>query len=113
MMYDGFWFGNRTGNKGATMRTVNPILTGTALAVTVAVGYTACAIAFWAWPDAAATFMNALFHGLDFRKLQSGPALFSFGSFLFALAVAVVWAFVLGTVYGWCLRRFGGEPNHA
>ena len=91
------------------MRTVNPIVTGTALAVTVAVGYTACTLAFWAWPDAAATFMNALFHGLDFRKLQSGPALFSFGSFLFALAGAVAWAFALGVLFGWCLRFLGAS----
>lgn len=94
------------------MRAVNPIHTGTALAVTVAVGYTACTLAFWKWPDAAASFMNALFHGLDFRRLQSGPALFTYGSFLFALAVAVVWAFVLGVLYGWCLRFFGREPSH-
>ena len=59
--------------------------------------------------DAGATFMNALFHGLDFRKLQSGP-LFSL-VFSFALAVAVVWAFVLGALYGWCLRFFGREPE--
>ena len=56
------------------MRIANPTHIGTALAVTVGVGYTACALLFWAWPEAAANFMNALFHGLDFRKLQSGRA---------------------------------------
>jgi hypothetical protein len=81
------------------------IPTGVALAITVGIGYAACALAFRAAPDAAMTFMNALFHGLDFRKLQGGPALFDFGSFAFALFVAVVWAFVFGAVFGWIVDR--------
>ena len=89
------------------MTTVNPIRTGAALAVTVGIGYAACTVVFWLWPDAAAYFMNALFHGLDFRKLQSGPAPFDFSSFLYALVPFVAWAFMLGTIYGWVLGRFG------
>ena len=87
----------------------NAIRTGLALAVTVGIGYSACALVFWLWPEAAATFMNGLFHGLDFRKLQSGPALFSFGSFLYALVVMMAWAFALGTIYGWLQNRFANE----
>jgi hypothetical protein len=67
------------------MATTNIVRTGTALAVTVGIAYIACTLVFWAWPEVAANFMNALFHGLDFRKLQSGPAMFSFGSFSYAL----------------------------
>jgi hypothetical protein len=78
---------------------------GIALAVTVGIGYTACALAFRLWPDAAMAFMNALFHGLDFRRLQAGTAPFEFGRFFFALVVAVAWAFVLGFVFGWILDR--------
>ena len=81
------------------------ISTGVALAITVGIGYTACAIVFRAAPDAAMAFMNALFHGLDFRKLQSGPAVFDFSSFSLALFVAVAWAFVLGAVFGWIVER--------
>ncbi len=92
------------------MTTVNPMHTGTALAVTVGIGYTACALVFWLWPDAAASYMNALFHGLDFRKLQSGSMMFNFGSFFYALAVSVVWAFGLGAIFGWVLNRVGGRP---
>jgi hypothetical protein len=44
-------------------------------------------------------------HGLDFRKLQGGPALFDFGSFFFALFVAVGWAFVFGALFGWIVDR--------
>jgi len=79
--------------------------TGVALAITVGIGYAACALAFRAAPDAAMTFMNALFHGLDFRRLQSGPAPFDFSSFSFALFVAVAWAFVFGAVFGWIVDR--------
>jgi len=78
---------------------------GVALAITVGVGYTACALAFRAWPDAAMQFMNALFHGLDFRRLQSGSAPFDFSSFSLALFVAVGWAFVFGTLFGWIVDR--------
>ena len=82
--------------------------TGTAFAVTVSIGYALCTLAFWIWPEAAANFMNGLFHGLDFRKLQSGPALFDFGSFLFALIVMAIWAFGLGTLFGWFSGRSHG-----
>jgi len=81
------------------------IPTGVALAITVGIGYAACALAFRAAPDAAMTFMNALFHGLDFRRLQSGPAPFDFSSFSFAFFVTVAWAFVLGAVFGWIVDR--------
>ena len=91
------------------MRIANPTHIGTALAVTVGVGYTACALLFWAWPEAAANFMNALFHGLDFRKLQSGPSLFGFASFFYTLVIAMVWALVLGVVFGWVLGLVGGR----
>ena len=85
----------------------NPVRFGVALAATVGVGYTLCTVAFWLWPDAAATFMNALFHGLEFRKLQAGTTLFSFGAFGFALAVMLAWALGLGTLFGWFLGRLG------
>jgi len=82
------------------MSTTVLMRTGGALAVTVGVGYTACTLVFWAWPEASMIFMNGLFHGLDFRKLQVRPKVFEFGSFLYALIGIVVWAFLLGVVYG-------------
>lgn len=87
----------------------SPFRSGTAFAVTVAVGYAACTAIFWIWPDAAVNFMNALFHGLDFRRLQAGPQLFSFGSFLYALMVTAAWAFILGTLFGWIFDRLSGD----
>ena len=82
------------------MSTANWVKSGVALAITVGIGYTACALAFWAWPELAMNFMNSLAHGLDFRKLQVSPKVFEFGSFLYALIALMVWAFFLGVVYG-------------
>lgn len=81
--------------------------TATAFAITVAIGYTACTLVFWIWPEAAATFMNGLFHGLDFRKLQAGAALFTFGSFVYGLIVLTAWAFALGALFGWISQALG------
>ena len=88
----------------------SPMKTGLAFATTVAIGYAVCTVVFWAWPEAAVSFMNGLFHGLDFRKLQSGPAHFSFGSFVYALLVMAAWAFALGTTFAWVRGRLAGEP---
>lgn len=55
--------------------------TGAALALTVAIGYAACTLGFWLWPDAA------------------------FGSFLYALVVLAAWAFGLGALLGWISGR--------
>lgn len=89
----------------------NAIRIGTAFAVTVMVGYALCTLVFWSWPEAAANFMNALFHGLDFRKLQAGPTLFTFGSFVYALVIMGAWAFGLVALFGWLSGRFG-RPSH-
>jgi len=85
------------------------VSTGLALGVTVGVGYAACALVFRLWPEAGAAFMNSLFHGLDFRKLQAGGALFDFGTFFFALTVLVAWAFALGFVFGWIAERLSSK----
>ena len=88
------------------MNTFGFVRTGGAFAITVGTGYALCTLVFWAWPDAAANFMNALFHGLDFRRLQAGSPLFSFGGFLYAEIVLMAWAFALGSLFGWVAERF-------
>ena len=85
----------------------HPIRTGTAFALTVGIGYVGCTFIFWLWPEASASFMNGLFHGLDFRKLQSGSTLFDFGAFFYTLAGLLVWAFGLGAFFGWVSGRLG------
>ena len=87
------------------------LATGVALAITVGIGYAACALAFRVWPDASMEFMNALFHGLDFRKLARGPAPFDFSAFFYALFVSVVWAFALGALFSWLVERFSSRTR--
>lgn len=89
------------------MAATSPLRMAVALSVTAGIGYSLCTVAFWIWPESAATFMNALFHGLDFRRLQDGAALFTFGSFAYALAVMMAWAFGLGLIYGWARNLLG------
>ena len=88
------------------MSHANSLKMGAALAATATIGYALCTVVFWTWPDAAATFMNALFHGLDFRKLQADGSLFNFGAFLYAEVVMSVWAFGLGTLFSELARLF-------
>ena len=91
------------------MTRIAPWRIGAALAVTIVVGYALCTLVFWLWPDASANFMNALFHGLDFRKLQTGPTLFSFGSFGYAVLILAGWAFLLGTILAWVAGSLGSD----
>ena len=79
---------------------------GAALAVTVAVFYTLCALVWLAAPGAFLNFMNSLFHGMDFSVLIR-PAPFSWGGFLEALVVMSVWAFLAGSFFGWLRQRLG------
>jgi hypothetical protein len=76
------------------------VLSGVSLAVTVGAAYTACALVFWIWPESAVNFVNALFHGMDFRRLQAGPKLFDFGAFAYALVIFMGWAFLPGALHG-------------
>ncbi|CAM5797330.1 DUF5676 family membrane protein [Rhizobacter fulvus] len=81
--------------------------TGLALAATVAVFYTLCALVWLAAPGAFLNFMNGLFHGMDFSALVR-PAPFSWPGFLEALVVMSVWGFLAGSFFGW-LRDLLGD----
>lgn len=81
-----------------------PLGTGIALAVTVAVFYTACTLVWLAAPGPFLGFMNSLFHGLDFSILAR-PAAFSWTGFLEALLVMSAWAFLAGAFFGWLRPR--------
>lgn len=88
---------------------LTPIRTGAAFAVTAGVGYTLCTLAFWLFPEVAANFIDGLFHGLEFRKLQSGTTLFEFNRFFYVLMILEVWAFWLGALFGWVYEWLGRE----
>ncbi|VCJ27951.1 DUF5676 family membrane protein [Burkholderia pseudomallei] len=82
---------------------------GVALALTIATGYTVCAALYAAWPALGIDFLNALFHGLDFRKLDSGVP-FTPSMFVYPFVVFVVWGFLVGTLFAWvCDVFYRGE----
>lgn len=82
------------------MATSSPWRTGATLAVTFAITYTVCAVAYALMPELGIDFLNALFHGLDFRKLGA-PMPFTFLMFVYPLVVFVVWGFAVGALYAW------------
>jgi hypothetical protein len=92
------------------MASMNPWKTGVTLAVTLAMTYTLCAIVYALAPERGIDFLNALFHGLDFRKLvAAGP--FTFLTFAYPLLVFVVWGFLVGALYAWLHNFFHGVGN--
>ena len=81
---------------------MTPLRTGIALAITVAVFYALCALVWGMAPGPFHSFMNSLFHGMDFSGMvQPGP--FSLPGFLTATVILAVWA--AGTFFGWALER--------
>ena len=88
--------------------TKSPWKTGAALAVTVAVSYAVCTVLFVLWPDRGIEFMNGLAHGLDFAKLLAATPL-RISQFYYPFTVLVVWAFAVGTLFGWVHNLFRGQ----
>lgn len=80
------------------MTKLNPWKFGAVLSVTVSINYVLCAIFFFAFPQPSIDFLNALFHGMDFRRIYAA-APFSLGSFVYVLVVLAVWSYVLGAIY--------------
>jgi len=77
---------------------MNPWRTGATLALTLAVSYTVYALLYVLFPERGIEFLNALFHGLNFRRLGE-PMPFTFGLFMVPLLVFVVWGFLVGALY--------------
>ena len=77
---------------------MNILRTGIALSITVAVFYVLCALAWAMAPGPFMSFMNSLFHGMDFSGLvQASP--FSWSGFLVVLLVLSAWAMLAGAFF--------------
>ena len=83
---------------------LQPLRSGLALAVTVAVFYGLCTILWVLFRTQFLTFMNNLFHGLNFTNLITTEP-FSMGGFVYAVAVISFWAVLIGSFYEWLRRR--------
>lgn len=81
---------------------------GIVLALTLAIAYTVCAALYAAWPALGIDFLNAMFHGLDFHKLDTGER-FSLRMFVYPFVVFVIWGFAVGTLFAWLYNLLCAE----
>lgn len=91
---------------------MNPLRTGIALALTVAISYSLCAIVVAAAPAASLDFLNAFFHVVDFKGIAA-PAGFQVRPFAMALAIFVIWAFLVGALFAWLFTRLSSGARSA
>lgn len=83
-----------------------PLRTGIALSATVTTFYALCTLVWVVAPGQFMSFMNSLFHGMDFNMLLK-PGSFSLVGFLGVVLVMAIWSFLAGTFYGWLRQRLG------
>ena len=80
--------------------------TGLAFATTVVLFYVLCTVVWLAAPGPFMSFMNSLFHGIDFTPLLKAAG-FSWLGFFSAVVVMFIWTFLAGTFFGWLRQRLG------
>jgi hypothetical protein len=83
---------------------MKPLQTGLTLGITVAVFYSLCTLVWFLAPDSFMTFMNNLFHGLDFSSLVQ-PRPFAWSGFLSSLFILSIWTFFAGVFFAWTANR--------
>ena len=86
------------------MNKLSPWRFGAVLSMTVFVNYVLCTMFWHAFNQPSLKFLNALFHGMDFKAIYLSTA-FSFGSFFYVLIVLSIWAYVIGVIYA-CIRNW-------
>jgi hypothetical protein len=69
---------------------MKPLRTGLALAITVGVFYALCTLVWMLAPGPFLSFMNSLFHGMDFSSMVQ-PRPFAWPEFFAALIVLSTW----------------------
>ena len=89
---------------------MTPLRTGIALAITVGLFYSLCALVWALAPGPSLGFMNSLFHGMNFSAMVQ-PGTFSLVGFLIALVVLSTWAFLVGSVFAWLRNRLSLDPQ--
>jgi len=80
------------------MNKFNPWAAGSALAITAAAVYLACATVVALWPGGTLEFFNAWVHGLDLSVLKTTKPITA-GVFFYGLSGVVVSAFAVGVVF--------------
>ena len=91
-----------------TRAKLSPLRVGSAAALTVVVTYILCTAAWAIWQEPALDFLNALFHGLDFRRILVPHREYGAWLFLYPLLVMPIAAFVVGSVFALFSNSLGG-----
>lgn len=87
-----------------------PWKTGLALALSMALSYSVCAVLYALCPAQGIAFLNALFHGLDFSRLQA-PQAYGAADFFGPLLVLSGWGALVGTLFAWLSARLHGKSD--
>ena len=83
---------------------MTPLRTGIALAITVGLFYALCTLVWALAPGPFLSFMDNLFHGMDFSSMVR-PQPFAWPGFISALLVLSTWALLTGVFFSWLLNR--------
>ena len=75
---------------------------------TILLFYTLCTLVWLVLPDPFMNFMNALFLGLDFRRLQTGEPL-SWWPIVYPGILFAVWFFAAGSFFACLYNALGGD----
>ncbi len=86
---------------------MKPLTTGLVLSLTATVFYSLCALLWVELPDQFMGLMNAMFHGLDFRRLVTAQP-YTWSSFLYSIIAFAIWFFFVGVFFAWLYN--GLEP---
>jgi len=87
---------------------MKPLKTGVTLSATVVFFYALCTFIWLAFPEPFINFMNVLFHGLDFRRLQTSQPL-TWRSVIYPAIVFAVWFFAAGAFFAWLQNMLRGN----
>ena len=83
---------------------LNVLGSGLALAITLVLLNSVCAVLVGLWPQQAIGFANTWAHGLDLTSLMSDAPM-TFARFIYGLVGLSVIGFVIGAVYAWLYNR--------
>lgn len=87
---------------------LSPISAGIAVAATLAVLNTLCAIAVAIWPDGVLAFFNSFAHGLDLNPIKSAQPLSLFRFFCGLIGLGLV-GFIAGAIFAWTYNLVARE----
>ncbi|MBI5006060.1 MAG: hypothetical protein HZB95_02940 [Nitrosomonadales bacterium] len=80
------------------MDKLNPLRTGSALALAAGTISLICALAVFLFPDGMINFVNAWFHGLDLNLIRSNKP-WTLGEFTYGLFGATITGFLSGVIF--------------